>query len=160
VPCQAQSTHLPYIRQVFASPNPTPNHSNAAYPRPPYGLGAQPFRFPALAALAGRGQIGGDREIALAAFALARLVIGVLPPTALSAPARSSRAAAARQWLASITVPPAVRTAFTHLADATASNDRATLATALRTTILAAAPALDSAARAELDALLVEVERP
>jgi hypothetical protein len=160
VPCQAQSTDLPYIRQVFASSASTPNHSNNARPGPPYGLGAQPFRFPALAALAGRGQIGGDREIALAAFALARLVIGVLPPTALSAPARSSRAAAARQWLASITVPPPVRAAFIHLADATATNDRPGLADALRATIIAAAPALDPPARAELDALLAEVERP
>jgi hypothetical protein len=137
-----------------------PNQPNSAHPRPPYGLGAQPFRFPALAALAGRGQIGGDREIALAAFALARLVIGVLPPTPLSAPARTSRATAARQWLASITVPPAVRAALVHLADTTGANDRPALASALRATITAAAPALDPAARAELDALLAEVERP
>ena len=128
------------------------------YPRPPYGLGAPPFRFPALAALAGRGQIGGDREIALAAFALARLVVGVLPPTPLSAPARSARAAAARAWMAAISLPPAVRAPFTRLADATALNDSAALASALRATITAAASALDPAARAELDALVAEVE--
>jgi hypothetical protein len=122
--------------------------------RPPYALSAPPFRFPALAALAGRGQIGGDREVALAAFVTARLVVGVLPPNPLPAPARAERAAAGRHWLAGLTLPAAMRGPFTRLVDATAGTDRAGLAAALRTAIDAAAPALDAGAKNELEAVL------
>jgi hypothetical protein len=122
--------------------------------RPPYALSAPPFRFPALAALAGRGQLGGDREVALAAFVTARLVVGVLPPNALSAPARATRAAAGRQWLAALALPAVMRGPFSRLVDATAGTDRAALTAALRAAIDAAAPALDGAARSELEAVL------
>jgi hypothetical protein len=122
--------------------------------RPPYALSAPPFRFPALAALAGRGQLGGDREVALAAFVAARLVVGVLPPNALAAPARAARAAAGRHWLASLALPAAMRGPLARLVDATAGNDRQALAAALRTAIDAVAPALDGAARSELEAVL------
>jgi hypothetical protein len=122
--------------------------------QPPYALSVPPFRFPALAAQAGRGQLGGDREIALAAFVTARLVVGVLPPNPLSAPARTSRAAAGRQWLASLALPSATRTAFTRAIEATATADRTTLSTALRAAIDAAAPALDASSKTELESIL------
>ncbi|HWZ58057.1 MAG TPA: hypothetical protein VNW46_03690 [Gemmatimonadaceae bacterium] len=122
--------------------------------RPPYALSAPPFRFPALAALAGRGQIGGDREVALAAFVAARLVVGVLPPNPLPAPARIARAAAGRHWLASLSLPPMVRAPFIRLVDATAGTDREALAAALRSAIDASSPALDLPARNELEAVL------
>jgi hypothetical protein len=121
--------------------------------QPPYALSVPPFRFPALAALAGRGQLGGDREVALAAFVTARLVVGVLPPNPLSAPARTARATAGRQWLASLALPAAVRAPFTRAIEATATTDRAALATAFRAAIAAAAPALDTGSRAELEAI-------
>jgi hypothetical protein len=106
-----------------------------------------------LAALAGRGQIGGDREVALAAFTTARLVNGLLPPNALPAPARAARAAAARQWLSALALPAVLRAPFARLTDATASGDLAVVETALRTAIDAASQALDAASRAELERL-------
>jgi hypothetical protein len=122
--------------------------------RPPYALSAPPFRFPALAALAGRGQIGGDREVALAAFITARLVVGVLPPNPLPAPARATRAASARHWLASCALPAAMRAPFARAIDATGGTDRAALATALRVAIDAAAAALDAPSKNELEGVL------
>ena len=125
--------------------------------RAPYALSAPPFRFPALAALAGRGQIGGDREVALAAFVTARLVVGVLPPNPLSAPARATRAVAGRQWLASLALPAAMRGPFGRLIDATGGTDRTAVAAALRAAIDAAAPALDAGSKNELEAVLLGV---
>jgi len=40
---------------------------------PPYALAPTSFRFPALAALAGRAPLGGQREVVLAAYVVARL---------------------------------------------------------------------------------------
>jgi hypothetical protein len=110
-----------------------------------------------LAALAGRGQIGGDREVALAAFTTARLVNGLLPPHALTAPALGLRAAAARQWLSALALPAALKGPFARLADATASGDLAVVETALRAVVHAAGPALDAPSRAELEALASEI---
>jgi len=126
--------------------------------RPPYALHTPPFRFPALAALAGRGQLGGDREVALAAFVTARLVTGVLPPNALSAPVRATRAAAARQWLAALTLPAAMRLALVRLADATAAADPVSVESALRAMLDAIDPTLDTLARQELATLIRAVE--
>jgi hypothetical protein len=126
--------------------------------RPPYALHAPPFRFPALAALAGRGQLGGHREVALAAFVTARLVTGVLPPNALSAPVRATRAVAARQWLAALTLPAATRLPLVRLADATALADSSLVEPALRAMIDAASASLDAPARQELAGLVLAVE--
>jgi hypothetical protein len=131
--------------------------SLSAHSRPPYAVRETPFRFPALAALAGRGQIGGDREVALAAFTTARLVNGLLPPNALPAPARASRATAARQWLSALALPQTLRTPFTRLADATAAQT-ADVRTALRAVIDTAGPMLDAPCRAELERLFSELE--
>jgi hypothetical protein len=110
-----------------------------------------------LAALAGRGQIGGDREVALAAFMTARLVNGLLPPNALSAPARAGRALAARQWLSALALPQTLRTPFVKLADATGATS-AEVRTALRVVIDTAGPMLDAPSRAELQRLFSELE--
>jgi hypothetical protein len=131
--------------------------SLSAHSRPPYAVRETPFRFPALAALAGRGQIGGDREVALAAFTTARLVNGLLPPNALSAPARASRALGARQWLSALALPPVLRTPFTRLADATGTPSGDVRA-ALRAVIDAAAAVLDAPSRAELERLFSDLE--
>jgi hypothetical protein len=120
-------------------------------------LDETPFRFRALAALAGRGQIGGDREVALAAFTTARLVSAVVPPNALSAPVRAARANAARQWLSTLALPAALRAPFSRLAEATSGADRAVQRTALRAVIDAAAPVLDGHSRAELEKLYEEL---
>ena len=131
--------------------------SLSAHSRPPYAVRETPFRFPALAALAGRGQIGGDREVALAFFQTARLVVGVLPPNALPAPARAARATAARQWLSALALPTALRMPFMRLADATAATS-ADVRPAMRTVIDAAGPTLDPPSRAELERLLNELD--
>jgi hypothetical protein len=110
-----------------------------------------------LAALAGRGQIGGDREVALAAFTTARLVNGLLPPNALPAPARAARATAARQWLSALALPQTVRAPFTRLADATGANT-VDVRVALRAVIDTAGPMLDAPCRAELERLFSELE--
>ena len=119
---------------------------------PPYGLIAPAFRFPALAARAARVQVGGDREPLLAALVAARLIVG-----ATSAPlplrVRSARATAARRWVATLTLPAATRAAFLRVAQATAGDDRPSLAAAAAALIDAVAPALDPRARAELETL-------
>ena len=131
--------------------------SLSTHSRPPYAVRETPFRFPALAALAGRGQIGGDREVALAAFTTARLVNGLLPPNALPAPARAARATAARQWLSALALPQALRASFSRLADATAA-DSGDVRVAFRAVIDTAGPLLDAPCRAELERLFSDLE--
>ena len=52
-------------------------------PQPPYALDAPAFPFPALAALAGRAPLGGQRETVLACFVAARLVRDSVGPEAI-----------------------------------------------------------------------------
>jgi hypothetical protein len=121
---------------------------------PPYGLTPPVFRFPALSARAARGQLGGDREVALAAFVAARLAAPIAhAAAALPLTIRAARAAGARSWLATLTLPAAVRAAFIRVADATTRDDRAALVPALAAMVDAAGRALDPRARAELDTL-------
>ena len=120
---------------------------------PPYSLDTPAFRFRALATLAGRAALGGEREMALAALVAARLVAGVLPPDALPAALRATRAQAARAWLAALALPAGPRGAFGRLLDATAGEATAPLADALDKARDAAAKALDAASLAELGAL-------
>src|SRR5438046_767099 len=96
-------------------------------PAPPYALSSPAFRFRALASLAGRAPLGGQREVALATFLVARLVDDCLPESELAPAARRERSAAARGWLASVALPGPVRAPLTKLADLTA-DDRADLA--------------------------------
>jgi hypothetical protein len=119
---------------------------------PPYGLVAPTFRFPALAGRAARAQLGGDRELALAAFVAARLAAASVP-TGIPLPIRVARAAGARSWFATLTVPAAARAAFSRLVDATGKDDRAAVANALTAITDVVSGALDVASRAELAAL-------
>lgn len=124
-------------------------------PAPQYGLGAPAFRYPALAAQAARGRLGGDRELALAAFVAAHLAAGAIPPPeSLPAPIRAARAAGARRWYAALALPASVRAVFVRVADATAGDEPALIAPAIGALIDAVARALDPGARAELDALV------
>jgi hypothetical protein len=93
------------------------------------------FRFPALAALAGRRPLGGEREVALAAFICAHLVVGTLSDTALPAEMRARRAAGARAWLAAIALPGPARTPFARLIDASGQEDPAATRQALRSSL-------------------------
>lgn len=119
-------------------------------PAPPYALDTPRFRFPALAALAGRSPLGGEREVVLAALLGARLVLAALPPRPLPHAARAARASGARSWLASLALPVAVRTPIARLIDATVDAEPASLAEAMGGAIEVIAPHLDAHALTEL----------
>lgn len=109
---------------------------------------------------AGRAPLGGAREAGLACYVAARLASGLLPPLVLSDEDRAARATAARQWLASLAMPAALRVPVTRLMDATkapAAADqgpaRHTVGAALVTVADAAASYLDGPSQAELRAL-------
>jgi hypothetical protein len=117
---------------------------------PPYALDTPRFRFRALAALAGRSPLGGEREVALATLLAARLVVGALPPQLLPQGVRVTRATGARAWFAALALPPSLRQPLARLVDATTSLDRDGLEAALRAVIDAGTPQLDPPAIAEL----------
>jgi hypothetical protein len=121
-------------------------------------LAAPVFRFRALAALAGRRPLGGDREIAVAAFVAARLVAATMMTDPLPADVRATRAAGARAWLAAVAVPTPTRGPLVRVIDATGRDDHAALASALRALIDAASRCLDAPARRELDSLARELD--
>jgi hypothetical protein len=125
--------------------------------QPPYALEPTNFRFAALAALAGRAPIGGQREVALATYVTARLVHDVAVDRGLTQAARIERATHAKQWLSTLALPAALRPAFASSVDASAG-DREAAAVALRTVIAAASGFLDSAARDELAQLVAALE--
>ena len=121
-------------------------------PVPPYALAPAPFRFRALAVHAGRAPLGGAREATLACYVTARLVTPFLPGLALSAAERSVRASAARTWLASLALPPALRAPLARLVESSRGDSVADAAAALVTVADAAASYLDGPALAELRA--------
>jgi hypothetical protein len=125
-------------------------------PRHPFALDTPTFTFTALAALAGRAPIGGARDVAIVAFATARMADEVRPG-GLSADERQARAASARKWIATLALPEPVRKAFGELISATEQDGPAT-AEALRRVIEITGPQLDPASRSELDRLAREVE--
>ena len=128
--------------------------------RLPYSLAAPTFPFKALTAAAGRLPIGGEREIALAALMAARLASGLLPPAPLCISTRESRAAGARIWFSTLTLPAATRAPIARLVDATEGEDRMRVAAAMAEVALAATQVLDRRSRAELEAIVAELERP
>ncbi len=121
---------------------------------PPYALASTSFRFAALASLAGRAPLGGQREVALAVYVVARLAHDALPEQSVSGAARRERAVGARQWLSTLVLPTAtLRASLTKLIDA--SMNGANDAAAALTSVIAATTAhLDPGARRELDRLV------
>ena len=124
---------------------------------PPYALAAPVFRFKALVSHAGRAALGGNREIALTCFAIARLAAGTLPPYMLAAGDLGSRVANTRQWLASLNLSNAARSAATHAIDAIGTGDRRATVSALSTLLEAAVTQLDQASVAEMHELMGEL---
>ncbi len=124
---------------------------------PPFALATPTFRFRALASHAGRASLGGDREVALACFVSVRLIAGLLPPLAIGSVDSAARAAAARQWLASIAVPAPTRAAATAVFDAVGDNNFGTAGKALRMLIEAGKAQLDQASVSEMTQLVNEV---
>ncbi|MES2178469.1 MAG: hypothetical protein V4550_11475 [Gemmatimonadota bacterium] len=121
---------------------------------PPYALAAPAFRFRHLANLAGRAQIGGAREVALACFVAARLaaesaVLAHDDPDALA-----ERAAGAKAWLGAITLPAAIRGPVTRCAELSAGADRAPVSRELASLLAAATMFLDAPSRNEMQTLI------
>lgn len=126
--------------------------------QPPYALASTPFRFPALASLAGRAALGGDREVALATYLAARLAHDARADRGLSQPVRAERAVSAKSWLATLSLPASIRAALARLVEASAA-DANGVAGALRAVITATSSRLDPAARLELTRLAETFER-
>ena len=120
----------------------------------PWSLTSPLFRFRALAALAGRAALGGERETALAMLLAARLAATLVPPDTLSIEARAERAQAARTWLSSLALPAGVRPALTRVIEATAGADGTEVASALEQAVETVTKSLDAASRAEIAALV------
>ena len=126
--------------------------------QPPYALSATAFRFPALASLAGRAPIGGRREVALAAYLSARLIHDALPERGVPAAQRAERAAHAKTWLSTLSLPTPARPALVGVIEAS-TGERSAMPDAVRKLVATTATFLDAAARSELDALAVALER-
>ena len=124
---------------------------------PPYALAPTTFRFRALAELAGRAPLGGGRETALASYVVARLAVGCLPDSSLPLEDRTSRAAAARTWLASLALPVPVRAPLVKVIESTRHDSRPAVGAALVTVADVAASYLDGPAVAELRALAAQL---
>jgi hypothetical protein len=118
----------------------------------PYGLEPLGFPFPALALLAGRLPLGGGREVALASLMVARLAGSLSGTYGLTAPERTTRATAAKVWLASLALPANTRVPFARCIESTTGSPAQTAA-ALRALLAAAGVHLDGASVAELERL-------
>ncbi|MDX2183946.1 MAG: hypothetical protein SFW08_08180 [Gemmatimonadaceae bacterium] len=90
------------------------------------------FAFPALAARAAGGAIGGARESAMAVLLICRLARDAQREPSLELGLRAERAQHARQWLGTLALPLPVRAAAGRCAEATAIADPSALATALQ----------------------------
>lgn len=95
--------------------------------------------------------------MALASLMAARLADGLLLEVPLSAAARSGRAAGARVWCSTLTLPAAARVPLARVVDATDDGDRTQVAEALSAFAAMAGPVLDGASRTELADLVASL---
>jgi hypothetical protein len=123
----------------------------------PYVLDRSAFRFPRLAALAGKAPAGNGREVVMASYLLARLSEDALPERGVPWELREVRAVGALKWLSRITVQAPIRAAMVELAKSTAG-DPVDIAAQLRATIGVCTLAFDRGSRAELEALATRLE--
>ena len=123
-------------------------------PLPPYALPTPNFPFRHLAGLAGRAPIGGAREVALACFVAARLAFDCAARSPdLADAARSARSLGAKAWLGTLALPIAVRGSLVRCVESTVEGTPDALVRELTDLAAAGASYLDSASRAELEAL-------
>ena len=120
---------------------------------PPYALAPTSFRFPGLASLAGRAPLGGQREVVLAAYVIARLAHDTLAQRGVSPETRADRAAHARTWLATLALPAPARSALQQSIESSAGHPRGA-ADALNGVIKAIDSHLDPPSRLELAQLV------
>jgi hypothetical protein len=126
-------------------------------PNPPYAVEPTSFRFAALAFLAGRSALGGQREVALATYLAARLAHDTHPERGVSHETRADRAAHAKNWLSTLVLPPNVRAALARLVDASIG-EPIEAATAVGEVLRTTESFLDARARAELEQLVVALQ--
>lgn len=119
---------------------------------PPFAVAPTSFRFPGLAALAGRAPLGGQREVALAVYLVARLAQDSLPDRGLSEATRSERSAAAKAWLSGLALPAPVRSSLAKAVEAS-SGPPMGAGEAVRDVTSVTATYLDSTSKMELDQL-------
>jgi hypothetical protein len=127
--------------------------------QPPFALSSTAFRFPSLAALAGRAPLGGQREVVLATFLGARLAHDALPGGPLNQGLRAERAVSAKTWLSTLALPASVRPALSHLVEVS-SGDRRNVAAAIRGVSTATTAMLDARSLAELEQLATALDTP
>ncbi|HEY3257321.1 MAG TPA: hypothetical protein VGJ64_00585 [Gemmatimonadaceae bacterium] len=125
--------------------------------QPRFALATPHFRFRALATFAGRASLGGDREVAMACLVAGRLASGMLAPFDFPVSGAKARSAAAKQWLSALSLPPAIRTPLTQVADAAASGNPASAAAALERMLVTVSGNIDEASASELRALAAEL---
>jgi hypothetical protein len=125
--------------------------------QPRFALATPQFRFRALAAFAGRAALGGDREVALACLVVGRLAAGMLSPLDLQASDAKARSAAAKQWLSGLSIPSSIRIPLTHVADAVATGNPMTTASALEKMLVAVSRNIDEPSAAEMRAIVAEL---
>src|SRR6266542_4061142 len=125
--------------------------------QPRFALATPRFRFRALAAFAGRASLGGDREVALASLVAGRLASGMLEPLDIQPSDAKARSAAAKHWLSSLSLPPAIRGPLAHVADAVATSNRTAAGVALEKMLVAVSRNIDEASAGELRALIADL---
>lgn len=91
---------------------------------PPFSLEPVTFPLPALAEAAASAPLGGDREMAIGSFVVARLVLASTPPTLLPQADRATRAERARHWISTLAMPQPARMALLRAADASVAGGR------------------------------------
>jgi hypothetical protein len=101
--------------------------------------------------------MGGEREVALACLVAGRLAAGMLQPFDLTPADSKARSAGAKQWLASLSLPPAFRAAISEVPDAVASGNRGKAASTLSAACQRAEVNLDEASISELRTLITEL---
>jgi hypothetical protein len=97
--------------------------------------------------------------VALACFVSARLVAGLIAPYSIAPADAVTRAAGAKHWLASQSLPGQTRTGVAAAIDAVAANNRRAAAKALKMLIDAGKSQLDPGSVAELTELASEIGR-
>ncbi len=108
------------------------------------------FRLRALATLAGRLPLGGERELIMTLIMGARLADGCTARAALSGELRKARGLGARHWIGAIAISATARSAAYQVADTSSGESREGVVAALERLMAVAAPLLDPPSRAEL----------
>jgi hypothetical protein len=126
---------------------------------PPYALAPTNFRFPALASLAGRAPLGGQREVVMATYVVARLAHDTLAARGISVETRTNRVAHARTWLASLALPAPARAALQRAIEASAAQPPVA-GDAMGRVLKVIDAFLDPASRLELTQLVTSLTPP